>query len=117
MWGGAPAPSAGGEAVLYDSADATDGGAALPAGLLSALIVRLAGDGGALPHGTQLLLYVGDLAQPVARLDLAAAIAAGGRRPLNVRRTDGARVRLVLELPPGATWPSAAGALDVWIAG
>jgi Ca-activated chloride channel family protein len=115
LWGGVPA-GRDGEAVLYDSTDLARG-VALPAGVLSALLVRLAGDRGALPPGARLLLYVGDLAQPVARVELAAVLAMGGRRPLNVRRAGGERVRLVLELPAGVAWPAAAGALRVSLEG
>ena len=111
LWDGIPADDTG-EVVLYDSTTAADRGAAVPY-LIAGVEARLTGDAGALPVGARLLLYVGDLVRPAARIDLRATLAAGGVRPTNVRRAPGARVRLVLELPPGAAWPAAAARLTV----
>ncbi|QJW98864.1 VIT and vWA domain-containing protein [Frigoriglobus tundricola] len=49
-----------------------------------------------------LLLFVGDLAAPRARVKLADVLRQGGRRPLNLRRNVGEPIRLTLEDPSGA---------------
>jgi len=106
-------PSDGAEVVLFDSANDA---ASIPSRIARA-VVRVSGDAGAVGPDVELLLYVGDLAQPVARIALAATLAADGERPLNVRRARGERVRLVLSLGHGASWPAAAGRLLVSLDG
>ena len=59
-----------------------------------------------------LLLFVGDLASPRARVKLADVLRAGGRRPLNIRRDAGQSVRLTLEDPSGA-WKDGVPAMEV----
>ena len=56
----------------------------------------------AIDPGLTLLLFVGDLASPRARVRLADVLRAGGRRPLNVSCAVGEPVRLTLEDPTGA---------------
>ncbi len=101
LFSGAPD---GGTRVLFDSA--ADGSAALPhQTTFLALLLESAATAriGAPPLEGVLLLYVGDLAQPRARVRLS-DLARSGRRPLNIRRNPGDVVRLVLEstgpLPP-----------------
>ncbi|MBP3961061.1 VWA domain-containing protein [Gemmata sp. G18] len=59
-----------------------------------------------------LLLFVGDLASPRARVKLVDVLRQGGRRPLNVRRAANQPVRLALEDPAGA-WTSGVPALEI----
>lgn len=104
----------GGEAVLFDST--RSGAAALPEALR---FVRLqvgfpAGVPSAdtLDADLSLLLFVGDLAAPAARMRLADLVRLGGERPLNVQRLAGQPVRLVLADPAGA-WATGAARLNV----
>jgi len=85
-------------AVLYDSAhEAPD--RLPPTARLGAMTVRPTGRARARlgAEGVMLLLFVGDLAAPVARVRLSDVLQADGRRPLNVFRREGERVVLVLE--------------------
>ncbi len=59
-----------------------------------------------------LLLFVGDLAAPRARVKLADVLRQGGRRPLNLRRAAGQPVRLTLEDPSGA-WRSGVPVVEI----
>jgi Ca-activated chloride channel family protein len=59
-----------------------------------------------------LLLFVGDLAAPRARVKLADVLRQGGRRPLNIRHDANQPVRLVLEDPAGA-WKSGVPAIEI----
>ncbi len=59
-----------------------------------------------------LLLFVGDLATPRARVKLVDVLRAGGRRPLNIRRDANLAVRLVVEDPADA-WKGGIPALEV----
>jgi Ca-activated chloride channel homolog len=115
LWTGVPAVGPDGEAVLHDSPSGGDEGGSVP-DHISVALLHLDGDAGALPAGTRLLIFVDDLARPAARVDVRATLLAGGRRPLNVRVAPGARVRVVLALPPGVAWPAGAGALAVTLA-
>lgn len=95
-------------AVLFDTAD---GGA----GQFAFLALKFADKalGADAPDGElALLLFVGDLAAPRARVKLADVLRAGGRRPLNVRHAAGEPVRLVLADPSGA-WAAGVPALEV----
>jgi hypothetical protein len=122
LFEGAPAFT-GGEAILFDSdrdADRTK----LPEELtLSLLRVRFPSrapePGGGSPPATLdpglcLLLYVGDLSAPRARVRLADLARLGGERPLNLTRRPGERVRLVLADPTGV-WADRAPRLEVEI--
>lgn len=93
---GAHAPADG--AVLYDSPNGD-------AGRFTFLSVAFADKGitaDTVDPGLTLLLFVGDLASPRARVKLADMLRQGGRRPLNLRREAGEAVRLTLEDPSGA---------------
>ncbi|HOO65156.1 MAG TPA: hypothetical protein PK364_14725, partial [Synergistaceae bacterium] len=55
-----------------------------------------------------LLLYVGDMAVPRARIPLEQLLLMGGRRPLHISAPSGILIKLVLEDPEGnATFPLA----------
>jgi Ca-activated chloride channel family protein len=112
VFSGAPHP-ADGEAVLYD---ATDGDELPDETVLTRLSLRF--DGGppsSVDRGLELLIYVGDPAMPRATVRLADLVRTGGGRPLNVRRSAGEMVRIVLVDPNGA-WASGGPALTVELA-
>lgn len=86
-------------AVLFDAA--TDPG--LPDRCrLTGVTLSAAGSAAAVDPGLMLLVFVGDAATPRARVKLADLLRPGGRRPLNLRRSPGEVVRLVLADPAGA---------------
>ena len=105
----------GHEALLFDSSREEDQDR-LPGEVgFTRLRVSLLGDGQA-PEGLDpdltLLLYVGDLAAPVARVALRDVLSLGGTRPLSVLRRAGERVRLVLS-DAGRTRKQASLGLEV----
>jgi Ca-activated chloride channel family protein len=59
-----------------------------------------------------LLLFVGDLTAPRARVKLADILRLGGRRPLNIRREVGVPVRLTIADPSGA-WKNGVPAVEI----
>ncbi len=95
-------------AVLFDSASDD-------AGRLTFLSVAFADKAitaDALDPELTLLLFVGDLVAPRARVKLADVLRQGGRRPLNLRRNAGEPIRLTLEDPSGA-WAGGAPAVEI----
>jgi Ca-activated chloride channel family protein len=103
---GKHAPADG--AVLFDSAS---GGA----GQFTFLSVAFADKGitaDAIDSELTLLLFVGDLAAPRARVKLVDVLRQGGRRPLNIRRDANQAVRLVLADPSGA-WKAGIPAMEI----
>lgn len=103
---GQHAPADG--AVLYDSA----AGAAGQFTFLSVTLGDKSVTADTVDPELTLLLFVGDLAAPRARVKLADVLRLGGRRPLNLRRDAGQPVRLVLEDPNGA-WKDGLPALEI----
>lgn len=102
----------GGAAVLYDSRTAPED---LPAPVtLRSLTVDVTQvpPGWKPESGIRLLLFVGDLAVPRARVPLVDLLEAGGARPLNVARAPGDAVIVVLEDEFGA-WRGGAPHIDV----
>lgn len=95
-------------AVLFDSASGTDGQFTS----LSVAFGDRAVTAAALDPELTLLLFVGDLAAPRARVKLVDVLRQGGRRPLNLRRGAGEPVRLVLADPSGA-WAKGVPALEI----
>ncbi len=94
-----------GEAVLFDSGRDADKNK-LPAFVtLSELTVQVSGplDLNALGRDLMLLLYVDDMTTPRARVRLVDLLRQGGTRPLNVQRTAGQAIRLVLRDASGST--------------
>ena len=61
-----------------------------------------------------LLVYVGDSTSPRARIRLADVLRQGGRRPLNVRRSPGEVLQLVLADPEGK-WQTGVPAFELTI--
>jgi Ca-activated chloride channel family protein len=105
----------GTEAVLFDSSRASDAGKLAETATFSRLTVRFPGGepkSGTLDRGLELQLFVGDLAQPRARVRLADLLRQGGERPLNLHRGPGQPVRIILVDPAGA-WSTGAPPLEV----
>jgi Ca-activated chloride channel family protein len=91
-----------GSAILFDATTAN--AITLPApGRLSRLTVRLAGGTSPAPLDGSLILdlFVDDLAAPRVSVALAAILAQGGTRPLNLAWRAGQPLRLVLRDPAG----------------
>jgi Ca-activated chloride channel family protein len=103
---GRHAPADG--AALYDSA----GGGAGQFTFLSVALADKAITADTIDPELTLLLFVGDLASPRARVKLADVLRLGGRRPLNVRCEAGEPVRLVLADPSGA-WTGGTPAMEI----
>jgi Ca-activated chloride channel homolog len=107
-------PATGDGAVLFDS-DRDAKQSPIPAtGRLTALSVTVrdkAVTADAVGPELALLVFVGDLASPRARVRLADVLRAG-RRPLNLRRDAGQPLRLVVADPDGK-WKSGVPALEV----
>ncbi len=95
-------------AVLFDSAN----GGAGQFTFLSVVFADKALTADAINPELTLLLFVGDLAAPRARVKLADVLRQGGRRPLNLRRAANEPVRLTLEDPSGA-WTGGAPAMEI----
>jgi Ca-activated chloride channel family protein len=107
-----------GEAVLFDSDHAQSQPPLPEEGLLTALSVRFPGTKAvpaALDEELALHLYLDDLVTPRAKVRLADLLRHGGRRPLNLRRQRGQRLRVVLADPAGA-WKDGAPRLEVSLA-
>lgn len=103
----------GADAVLY-STDRDKGLHPLPAtGRLTSLKIVLT-DGIAstgVDHNLALLLFVGDMSSPRARVGLS-DLFHGGRRPLNIRRDVSQSVRIVLA-DPNNTWNTGVPAMEI----
>jgi Ca-activated chloride channel family protein len=96
---------AGGEAVLFDSAQAKNRGGIPDAATLSRLVVRFPGkapDAQSVDPQLALWIFVDDLTTPRARVRLVDLIQQGGERPLNLRVRPGQTVRISLVDPNGA---------------
>ena len=94
-----------GEAVLFDSTRKEDADKLPKSGRMSRLVVRFPGatlDHRSLDRGLSILIFVGDLSSPRARVRLADLLRRRGERPLNLLRRAGQVVRIVLVDPAGA---------------
>jgi Ca-activated chloride channel family protein len=103
---GRHAPSDG--AVLFDSVTGDAGQFTF----LSVVFADKAVTADSLDPELTLLLFVGDLAAPRARVKLADVLRQGGRRPLNIRREAGQAVRLTLT-DPSSAWRAGVPAMEV----
>lgn len=104
LFGGIPT-AMGGEAILFDSEQVPCSAVLPDHAILSSLVVRFTeGMPGSdqLDAGLALLVFVGDRESPRARVRLADLVRQRGVRPLNVRRSSGEAVRIVLVDPAGA---------------
>ena len=102
-----------GQAVLFDSA--VTGGPLPKQATIRGLHLRFL-DGTPAPAqldaGLYLLLFVGDLAAPSARIRLVDIVRQQGERPLNLRRQADQVVRLIL-LDPAGAWSQKAPAIEI----
>ena len=94
-------------AVLFD---ASSGSAGHYTFLSVAFTDKAIGD--SLDPELAVLLFVGDLAAPRARVKLADVLRQGGRRPLNIRVAAGEAVRVTLADPSGA-WHAGVPAMEI----
>jgi Ca-activated chloride channel family protein len=108
----------GGEAVLFDSSRAEDAGKVAEPATIRLIEVRFP-DGeperSALDPGLALVVFVGDLASPRARMSLGDLLRRRGQRPLNISKAKGDIVRIVLVDPQGA-WKDGAPRIEVGLA-
>ncbi len=105
----------GGEAVLLDTARAKDASRVPASGVLVKLVIQFpqgTPPAGSLDAGLYLLIFVDDLASPRARVRLADLVRLGLERPLNIARSAGQVVKLVLADANGA-WAAKAPELVV----
>jgi Ca-activated chloride channel family protein len=105
---------AGGEVVLFDSSRGEDAGKLSPRTLTKLRLRATSGviDPARLDADLVLLLFVGDLAAPRARVRVADLLRQGGERPLNLAWSSGQPLRVVLHDPRG-TWAQGAPALEL----
>jgi Ca-activated chloride channel family protein len=106
---------ADGEAVLLDTARAEDDAKAPAAGVLTKLMIRFAKGtppAASLDPGLCLLIFVDDLASPRARVRLADLARLGLERPLNIARSAGQVVKVVLA-DAGGVWAAEAPEIAV----
>lgn len=114
LYAGAPVFT-GREAVLFDTSRAEDAQRLGPNVTLTRLILGFTSvltDASALDSGLAIVIYIDDLASPRARVRLADLMKQSGIRPLNLKRTGGQAVRIVLDDPNGV-WSGGAPALEV----
>jgi len=106
------------EAVLFDSSRGEDAGKVAESATIRLLEVRFP-DGeperSALGPGLALVIFVGDLASPRARMALGDLLRRRGQRPLNISKAKGDIVRIVLVDPQGA-WRDGAPRIEVGLA-
>jgi Ca-activated chloride channel homolog len=99
------AVTTGGEAVLFDTTRSQDSAVVPGAASLKGLTLKFpdgAVDHRAIDGGLALLIFVDDLTEPRARVRLTDLIRQHGERPLNLSRSSGQVVRVVLVDPSGA---------------
>ena len=100
--------------MLFDSTRSSDADNRATR-VLTRLRLRLSGgtvEPQRLDPGLTLLIFVGDLAAPRARVRVADLLRQGGERPLNLTWGAGQPLRIVLSDPQG-TWSGAAPELDL----
>jgi hypothetical protein len=106
-------PLVQGEALLFDSARPADAPRWRAGAHFTGIAVACAaGDPRALGARLALLIYLGDLVVPVARISLRDTLLQGGQRPLNLVSRAGQVLRIVLVDPDGV-WSASAPALKI----
>ncbi len=103
-----------GEAVLFDSSRAEHAEKVPGFVLLKKLEFSCKGKAPAPVSGVSLLPYVGDMVVPRVRILLKDILDCHGTRPLNIRRTDGELLKLVL-IDPDGEWEKNCPAIEVTI--
>jgi Ca-activated chloride channel family protein len=104
-----------GDAVLFDSSREDDAVKLHTPAALHRLVVRFPGttlDYNSVDRGLSLLIFVGDLSSPRARVRLSDMVRRRGERPLNLLRRPGQVVRIVL-LDPAGVWAQGAPKIEV----
>lgn len=117
IFSGVP-PFLGNEAVLFDSSRDEDVGRLPESTTIRLIEVRFPQgepDRSALDPGLALVIFVGDLASPRAKVALADLVRRRGQRPLNITKAKGDIVRVVLADPQGA-WKESAPKIEVALA-
>jgi Ca-activated chloride channel family protein len=108
-------PQGSGEIILFDSTRDQAVPPAREAGTINRLIVSFAGgapDAKSLGAELCLLVFVGDMATPRAKVKLADLVRQGGARPLNLSRKRGEALRLTLADPAGV-WSGGSPQIEV----
>jgi Ca-activated chloride channel family protein len=109
---------AGDAAVLFDSSRDEDGGKVPESATIRLIEVRFPEgepDPDSLDPGLVLVIFVGDLASPRAKVALVDLVRRRGQRPLNITKAKGDMVRVVLADPQGA-WKDGAPKIEVALA-
>jgi Ca-activated chloride channel family protein len=109
---------AGDEAVLFDSSRDEDGGKVPESATIRLIEVRFPEgepDAESFDPGLALVIFVGDLASPRAKVALADLLRRRGQRPLNLAKRKGDVVRVVLADPRGA-WKEGVPKIEVALA-
>jgi Ca-activated chloride channel family protein len=104
-----------GEAVLFDSSRDEDADRLPESATIRKLLVTFpegVPDYRSLDRGLNLLIFVGDLSSPRARVRLADVVRRRGERPLNLSKGPGQVVCVVLVDPAGA-WAEGAPQIEV----
>jgi Ca-activated chloride channel family protein len=108
-------PQGDGEIVLFDSSRDQSVHPVREAGTINRLIISFAGGAPAAESlGAELclLVFVGDMAMPRAKVKLADLVRQGGARPLNLSRKRGEALRLVL-VDPAGVWSEGSPHIEV----
>jgi Ca-activated chloride channel family protein len=117
VFSGAP-PFVGNEAVLFDSSRDQDADTLPESATIRLIQVRFPKgepDADSLDPGLALVIFVGDLASPRAKVSLTDLVRRRGQRPLNISKGKGDVVRVVLVDPQG-TWKEGAPKIEVALA-
>jgi hypothetical protein len=108
-------PKGSGEIILFDSSRDQSIHQVREAGTINRLIISFAGVTPAVESfGTELclLVFVGDMATPRAKVKLVDLVRQGGARPLNLSRKRGEALRLAL-VDPAGVWSEGAPHIEV----
>jgi len=108
----------GSEAVLFDSSRDEDAGKLPESATIRLIEVRFPEgepDPDSVGPGLSLMIFVGDLASPRAKVALVDLVRRRGQRPLNITKAKGDMVRVVLADPQGA-WKESAPKIEVALA-
>jgi len=108
-------PQGSGEIIIFDASRDQAVSHLREAGTINRLIISFAGGTpGAESLGAELclLVFIGDLTTPRAKVKLADLVRQGGARPLNLSRKRGEALRLAL-LDPAGVWSESAPHIEV----
>jgi len=114
VFSGVPALE-GGDVILFDSSRKEDAAKLPESAEIHRLVVRFPDgtpDYRSVDRGLSLLIFVGDLSSPRARVRVADLVRRRGERPLNLLRKPGQVVRILL-LDPAGAWTQKAPQIEV----